>query len=59
MPKAKTLWYCSSCGNESSKWMGQCPACHEWKTFTEATVDKKAGKNISREISEHTNIPHA
>lgn len=32
--------------------MGQCPACHEWNTFTEARVDKKAGKNISREISE-------
>ena len=24
---AKTLWYCTSCGNESPKWMGRCPAC--------------------------------
>ncbi|MCR4909700.1 MAG: hypothetical protein K5909_00255, partial [Bacteroidales bacterium] len=30
MPKAKTLWYCTNCGNESPKWMGQCPACKEW-----------------------------
>lgn len=38
MPKAKTLWYCTSCGNESSKWMGQCPACKEWNTMVEAPV---------------------
>ena len=38
MTKAKTLWYCTSCGNESSKWMGQCPACKEWNTMVEAPV---------------------
>ena len=38
MPKAKTLWYCTSCGNESPKWMGQCPACKEWNTMVEAPV---------------------
>lgn len=48
----KTLFFCTNCGYESGKWMGQCPACHEWNTFTEAKVDKKVGKNISREISE-------
>ncbi|MDD5866951.1 MAG: DNA repair protein RadA, partial [Lachnospiraceae bacterium] len=48
----KTLFFCTNCGYESGKWMGQCPVCHEWNTFTEAKVDKKAGKNISREISE-------
>ncbi|MCQ2158379.1 MAG: DNA repair protein RadA [Bacteroidales bacterium] len=34
--KTKTLWYCTSCGNEMSKWMGQCPACKEWNTVVEA-----------------------
>ena len=38
MPKAKTLWYCTNCGNESPKWMGQCPACKEWNTMVEAPV---------------------
>ncbi len=33
--KAKTVWYCSSCGNESPKWMGRCPACGEWNTMIE------------------------
>ncbi len=40
--KAKTLWYCSSCGNESPKWMGRCPACGEWNTMVEAPVEAKA-----------------
>lgn len=34
--KNKTIWYCSSCGNESPKWMGRCPACGEWNTMVEA-----------------------
>ena len=39
--KSKTLWYCTSCGNESPKWMGQCPACKEWNTMVEAPVAPK------------------
>ena len=34
--KSKTVWYCTSCGNESPKWMGRCPACGEWNTMVEA-----------------------
>ena len=43
--KTKTLWFCKSCGNESAKWMGRCPACGEWNTMVEETVatGKKAG----------------
>ena len=36
--KTKTVWFCKSCGNESSKWMGRCPACGEWNTMVEETV---------------------
>ena len=36
--KEKTIWFCSSCGNESSKWMGRCPACGEWNTMVEKSV---------------------
>lgn len=38
--KSKTVWYCTSCGNESSKWMGRCPACGEWNTMQEAPVER-------------------
>jgi len=46
MAKGKTtVFFCQSCGHESSKWMGQCPACKEWNTFVEEIIDKKsAGK---------------
>ena len=43
--KSVTVYFCQSCGYESSKWMGQCPGCKEWNTFVEETVEKKtAGK---------------
>lgn len=42
MAKAKTTaFFCKECGYESSKWMGQCPACKEWNTFVEEPVGKK------------------
>ena len=43
MAKGKTtVYFCQSCGYESSKWMGQCPGCREWNTFVEEIVDKKS-----------------
>ena len=35
MAKAKTIFVCSSCGYESAKWLGKCPACNEWNSFYE------------------------
>lgn len=36
--KEKTIWFCKECGNESSKWLGKCPACGEWNTMTEHKI---------------------
>ncbi|MBO5620843.1 MAG: DNA repair protein RadA [Butyrivibrio sp.] len=36
--KIKSVFFCQSCGYESSKWMGQCPGCREWNSFVEETV---------------------
>ena len=45
MAKGKTtVYFCQECGYESAKWMGQCPACHEWNTFVEETVEKKTAR---------------
>lgn len=55
MAKAKTTaYFCQSCGYESSKWMGQCPACREWNTFVEEPVapSKSAGKMQKRIANE-------
>jgi len=35
MAKVKSVWFCTSCGNESAKWMGKCPACGEWNSMVE------------------------
>ncbi len=41
MAKVRTVWYCTSCGNETSKWMGRCPACGEWNTMKEGLSSDK------------------
>ena len=38
--KKKTVFFCKQCGYESSKWLGQCPGCHEWDSFVEEPVAK-------------------
>ncbi|MEM6642374.1 MAG: DNA repair protein RadA [Bacteroidota bacterium] len=38
MAKTKTIFYCQSCGAESAKWLGNCPACGEWNTYVEEVV---------------------
>lgn len=43
MPKTinkKTIYVCKNCGYESTKWLGKCPVCNEWDTFTEFKYDK-------------------
>lgn len=44
--KEKSVWFCSSCGNESPKWMGKCPACGQWNTMVEKSV--LTGKGAAR-----------
>ena len=45
-PKKVNIYFCQSCGYESSKWMGQCPGCREWNTFVEEAVEKKSAGKI-------------
>lgn len=36
--KQKTIFLCSDCGYESSKWYGKCPSCGAWNTLSEYKV---------------------
>ena len=46
--KAKTLFYCTECGNETAKWAGKCPACGAWNTIVEQPERSKGtGKGTS------------
>ena len=40
MAKTKTVFVCSSCGYESTKWLGKCPGCNEWNSFYEEKISK-------------------
>lgn len=37
MPKQKTVFFCTDCGNEYPRWQGQCPMCKAWNTIVEQT----------------------
>ena len=39
--KSKSVFYCTECGNESPKWLGQCPACRAWNTLVEQPAETK------------------
>lgn len=52
--KRKTVFFCSECGNETSRWSGQCPACGAWNTLVEAPEEKKAaGGKPARAAGSH------
>jgi len=38
MAKTKTVFICSACGHQESKWLGRCSQCGNWNTFTESIV---------------------
>lgn len=59
MAKTKSAFFCRSCGFESPKWIGKCPGCNQWNTFTEeikSTQSVNAWKKSTRKIIEPTPI---
>ncbi|RWY46250.1 DNA repair protein RadA [Mucilaginibacter gilvus] len=40
MAKTKIAYFCQSCGYESPKWLGKCPACQSWNTMVEEVLEK-------------------
>lgn len=56
MAKNKTIFVCSECGNESSKWLGKCPACNSWNSFYEQKVIENKNSSLkSKDLK--ANIP--
>lgn len=44
-PKARTVFVCDDCGNETPKWEGRCPACRNWNTLVEVRMDKRTSRD--------------
>jgi DNA repair protein RadA/Sms len=40
MPKAREIFVCNQCGNDTLKWQGQCPACGAWNSLAKVAVAK-------------------
>jgi len=51
MAKAKTVFFCQSCGHQSPKWLGKCPSCNEWNTFAEEVIQKETSRNTLADFS--------
>ena len=41
--KTKTIYTCQKCDFQSPKWVGKCPECNTWNSFTEETYRKPSG----------------
>ena len=57
MAKAKTVFVCSECGNESPKWLGRCPACNSWNTYYEQKIEKYTETNKAEKRINNTPKP--
>lgn len=47
MPKLKTIYICSKCGAQASRWEGKCSNCQAWNSYVEDVIDVKAEKTKS------------
>ena len=45
MAKPKSVYTCTECGGQSTKWQGQCAHCSAWNTLVETALEAGAGKS--------------
>jgi DNA repair protein RadA/Sms len=44
MARPKTVFTCTECGGQATKWQGQCAHCNAWNTLVETALEAGAGK---------------
>ena len=54
--KVKTVFLCSSCGDQFAKWNGQCPSCDEWGTLSEYKVNTKSRSKSNGQTKSPSNL---
>lgn len=50
MAKIRTVFTCQECGFQAPKWLGKCPDCNQWNSFSEeesVKASKAAPKSIN------------
>ena len=51
MAKDKIAYVCSNCGQESAKWVGKCPSCGQWNTFSEIRISGETGSMAAKQAA--------
>lgn len=51
MSKTRIKYICTSCGYESLRWLGKCPECDSWNSFSEEIVETSKRKNGTPSIN--------
>ena len=51
---SKTVFVCQNCGYESIQWLGKCPSCKQFTTFSEELAQKKTQNIFSKSINKNT-----
>jgi DNA repair protein RadA/Sms len=47
MSKVRSIYVCTACEHQSSKWMGRCSECKAWNTYEERTTTATAPRPTS------------
>ncbi|NJN29928.1 MAG: DNA repair protein RadA, partial [Synechococcales cyanobacterium RM1_1_8] len=46
MAKLKTEYVCNSCGGKTRQYFGKCPACQQWNTLVEQTLEASPAEGL-------------
>lgn len=52
----KTIYVCSTCGAQASKWSGKCLQCNSWNSLVEDAVDSKTHKEVQAKTIEISKV---
>lgn len=53
--KVTTVYSCSKCGYQSQKWIGRCPECEAWNSFSEEVIGREQERK--KGIKAHARTP--
>src|SRR5665647_109053 len=56
MAQIRTVFTCQECGYQTAKWLGKCPDCQQWNSFSEETTIKES-KAAPKSITGRENRP--
>lgn len=51
MKAPKTVYICSECDYQSPKWLGKCPSCGAWNSFSEETYENKSAPTTASGVA--------